>query len=576
MTRGAKGCLLAAGAILIVLVAVTAAVMMAGGVQKGTVVQITIAGDIVEDTEDSLQARIFGGSPTVLRDITRAIERARKDDRVNGIMCVIRPYSMGLGKVQEIRDAIQEFRASGKWAHVYMDTAGEFSGGNSPYYLATAFDEIWLAPAGDVNLYGLLGVTTFLRGTLDKLGVYPDFDSIGKYKNAKDIFTEKQMTAAHREATLMYLKDWYDQIVAGIAQGRKIDAAKVDALVNEGPFTGSEALDKGLVDHLAYFDEFEDALKQRNGGELKVTKSKEYLEKRGALSGRSRIAVITGAGLIITGKSSMDPVAGYIMGSESIGEAFRKAREDHGIKAIIFRVDSPGGSAVASNLIWRETQLARKDKKPVIISMSDVAASGGYYVAAGADRIVSQPGTITGSIGVVAGKMVTTGFYDWIGLNREALQLGKHATYYYDGKRFSEEEKAIYWKVMHKIYDQFTGIVSEGRGMTKEAVDKIGQGHVWSGTRAKELGLVDELGGMSKAVEIARKQAGIPEDEEVRLVYLPEKRTLLQNLLWPEEGAEVRVNLPPELMTPVRQLSQMQLLSREKVFLLSDQPAVAP
>jgi len=346
--------------------------------------------------------------------------------------------------------------------------------------------------------------------------------------------------------------------------------------VNQGPFTGPEALDKKLVDHLAYYDEFEDAVKKRSGGDFRVIKYKDYLDKRGGAAGHSRLAVITGSGLIITGRSSMDPVAGYIMGSETMTEAFRKAREDRGIKAIIFRVDSPGGSAVASNLIWRETQLAVKSKKPVIISMSDVAASGGYYVSAGATKIVSQPGTITGSIGVVAGKMVTTGFYDWIGLNRETLQLGNHAAYYYTGKRYSEEEKAIYWRFMHKIYDDFTGLVAEGRGMTKEAVDKIGQGHVWSGTRAKDLGLVDELGGMDTAIELAKKEAGIPADEEVRLVYLPEKRSLLQSLLFPEDTAESRVSLPQELLAPVRELARMQLLSRERAFVLADPPVPGP
>ena len=572
MTRGAKGCLLAAGAMVVVLVVVVAAVMMAGGVQKGSVVQLTISGDVVEDAEDSLQARIFGGNPTLLRDITGAIGRARKDDRVAGIMAIIRPYSMGLAKVQEIRDAIQQFRASGKWAHVYLDTAGEFSSGNSPYYLATAFDEIWLSPGGDVNLYGLHGATTFLRGTLDKLGIYPDFDSIGKYKNAKDIYTEKEMTAAHREATMMYLKDWYDQIVAGIAEGRKIEPARADALINEGPFTGSEALDKGLVDHLAYFDEYEDALKKLSGGDLPVLKFKEYLERRGGRSGRSRIAVVTGMGLIVTGKSSMDPFAGAVMGSETITGALRQAREDRSIKAIVLRVDSPGGSAVASDLIWREVQLARKEK-PIIISMSDVAASGGYYISAGANRIVTQPGTITGSIGVVAGKMVTTGFYEWIGLHREPLQLGNHAAYYYEGKRFSEEEKAIYWKFMHKIYDKFTGLVAEGRGMTREAVDNVGQGHVWSGTRAKGLGLIDELGGMAKAIEIAKKEAGISEDEEVRLVYMPEKRSFLQNFLFPEDtsaASATRVRLPRDLTASVQAFSRLQLLSQEKAFVLAD------
>jgi len=574
MTRGAKGCLLATGVMLIVLVVVAAAVMWAGGIRAGTVVKFTIAGDIADDTEDSLRARLLFGEATRLRDIVNAIERARTDDNVAGIMAVIKPYSMGLGKVQELRDAIKGFRASGKWARVYMDSAGEFSSGNSVYYLATAFDEIWLSPAGDVNLYGLLSVTPFLRGTLDKLGVYPDFDSIGKYKNAKDIYTEKTMTEAHREATMSYMQDWHGQIVAGIAEQRGMDRARVEAVINEGPFTGDEALDKGLIDKLGYYDEFEKDLEDRADGEMPVMKYTEYMDKQKAPSARSRIAVITGVGLIINGRSSLDPAVGYLMGSETITEAFRRARTDRGIKAIIFRVDSPGGSAVGSDLIRREVELAMKEK-PVIISMSDLAASGGYWVSAGATRIVSQPATLTGSIGVVAGKMVTKGFYDWIGLNRETVGIGDHADYYYDGTRFTEEEKALYWKFMNKIYDKFTTLVADGRGMDKDAVDRIGQGHVWTGERALELGLVDELGGMSKAIEVAKTEAGIPSDENVRLVYLPEKRSFWQNLLWPEEDATARTGLPPEVVGVVRDLARAAIMAREGVWLVADTPGPA-
>ncbi len=433
----------------------------------------------------------------------------------------------------------------------------------------------WVSPAGDVNLYGLLSVTPFLRGTLDKLGVYPDFDSIGKYKNAKDIYTEKTMTDAHREATLSYLTDWYGQMVAGIAEARGLDAAQVEAFINEGPFTGDEALEKGLIDKLGYYDEFEKDLEDRAGGEMPTLSYSDYMDKSKKPSARSRIAVITGVGLIINGKSSLDPTAGYLMGSETITEAFRKARTDDGIKAIVFRVDSPGGSAVASDLIRREVELAMR-KKPVIVSMSDLAASGGYWISAGATKIVSQPATLTGSIGVVAGKMVTKGFYDWIGLNRVSIGIGDHSDYYYDGQRFSEEEKQIYWKFMNKIYDKFTTLVADGRGMEKDAVDKIGQGHVWTGERAKELGLVDELGGMKRAIEIAKSEAGIAPDEGVRLVYLPEKRSFWQNLLWPEEDTSTQAVLPPAVAGVMRDLTRAAIMAREGVWLVAETPGVTP
>ncbi|MGH9866724.1 MAG: signal peptide peptidase SppA [Candidatus Polarisedimenticolia bacterium] len=570
MTRGAKGCLLAAGAMLVVLVVIAAAVMMAGGIQRGTVVKITLSGDIVEDKDDSLIALLLQPDVTLLRDIVGAIERAANDERVNGLMVELKPFSMGMGKVQEIRDAVLAFRAKGKWALVYADTIGEFSGGTGMYYLATAFDEIHVAPPGDVNLAGLLSVTPFLRGTFDKLGIYPDMDSIGKYKNAKDVYTEKQMTEAHREATMMYLTDWFEQIVAGIAETRKMAPKDVEAIINSGPQTGAEALQKGLIDKLGYHDEFEETAKARNDGDLETLNYDEYLEKRGSRGSGRRIAVITGNGIIVTGRSQSDPMGTVVMGSDTIAKAFRQAREDSGIKAIVFRVDSPGGSAVASDVIWRETQLARQEK-PVVISMSDLAASGGYYVSAGATRIVSQPGTITGSIGVVSGKLVTSGLYDWIGLNREALPVGDQATFFWDGMRYTPEQKEIYWKFMNKVYEQFTGLVAQGRGMSREDVDKIGQGHVWTGKRAKELGLVDELGGLSKAIEIAKKEASIPEDESVRLVFLPEKKTLFQALLSPGDSTRA-VSLPPELRSVTRDVGRALLMSREPVWLMSELP----
>jgi len=576
MTKSARGCLLAAMAMVFVLVLISAVILLAGGVQRGSVLQVTLSGEIVEDADDSFMTRLLVGRPTLLREILFAIDTARTDKNVTGLMVTLRSNTMGLAKIQDVRDAVLAFRDSGKWTHLYMDGAGEFSGGNSMYYLATAFDDITLSPAGDLNLYGLFGSTTFMRGLFDKIGVYPDMDSIGKYKNAKDIYTEKKMTAAHREATTAYLQDWLDQITAGIAQSRRITPEQARAHIDAGPFTAEQALERGLVDHLAYEDEYEEAARQRNGGNLSQVKYREYLS-RGQSHGRQRIAVITGMGVIINGRSVNDPWAGTIMGSRTVVEAFREAREDHGIKAIVFRVDSPGGSALASDLVWRETQLARRSK-PVIISMSDVAASGGYYVAAGATKIVAQPGTVTGSIGVVSGKLVTEGLYDLLGLTRDTIQLGNHASFYYTGRRYSAEEKEIYWRIMNKIYGQFTTRVAEGRGMSAEDVDKIGQGRVWTGARAKDLGLVDELGGFIRAVEVAKKEAGIPETQRVRLVFLPEKPSMWDQFFGggEEEETSARLELPADMVRALRQAGRMVALSRERAMLLEPDLVGAP
>ena len=572
MTRGAKGCLLAAVGMMFILVVVAAAIMLTGRVRRDTILDLTISGEIVEDYEDTLAARMFRGKVTMLRDLTLALDTASRDEHVKGLVARIKPFQMGVAKIQELRDGIIAFRASGKWAHVYLDSAGEFSSANGLYYLATAFDEIWLAPSGDLNLHGLLGVTPFYRGLLDKLGIYPDMNSIGEYKNAKDIYTEKEMTPAHREATTAYLKDWYDQIVAGIASERELDAAQVDAIIQKGPFLAQEALEMKLVDHLAYHDEFLDAMKTRNEGDLTLMRPEEYHAKTQSSRG-TRIAVVTGMGVIFTGRSAQDPWGGALMGSETVAQALRDAREDSGVKAIVFRVDSPGGSALASDLIWREVNLAAKEK-PVIVSHSDVAASGGYYVSMGATKVVAMPGTITGSIGVVAGKMVTKGFNDWIGLNYEAIKMGNNATYYYTGKPYSDTEREVYWKFMHRIYDDFTGKVAESRGKTVEEVDAIGRGRVWTGARAVELGLVDELGGFTDAIRIAREEAGIPEDDDVKLVYLPAKRTFYQSLFWSEE--ETRAVVPMEVTAALREIQHVMMLSRENVWMLADTPYLVP
>lgn len=572
MTRGAKGCLLAAVGMMFILVVVAAGIMLTGRVRRDTILDLTISGEIVEDYEDTLAARMFRGKVTMLRDLTLALDTASRDEHVKGLVARIKPFQMGVAKIQELRDGIIAFRASGKWAHVYLDSAGEFSSANGLYYLATAFDEIWLAPSGDLNLHGLLGVTPFYRGVLDKLGIYPDMNSIGEYKNAKDIYTEKEMTPAHREATTAYLKDWYDQIVAGIASERELDAAQVDAIVQKGPYLADEALAMKLVDHLAYHDEFLDAMKTRNEGDLTLMRAEEYQSKTQSSRG-TRIAVVTGMGVIFTGRSAQDPWGGALMGSETVAQALRDAREDSGVKAIVFRVDSPGGSALASDLIWREVNLAAKEK-PVIVSHSDVAASGGYYVSMGATKVVAMPGTITGSIGVVAGKMVTKGFNDWIGLNYEAIKMGNNATYYYTGKPYSDTEREVYWKFMHKIYDDFTGKVAESRGKTVEEVDAIGRGRVWTGARAVELGLVDELGGFTDAIRIAREEAGIPEDDDVKLVYLPAKRTFYQSLFWSEE--ETRAVVPMEITAALREIQHVMMVSRENVWLLADTPYLVP
>jgi len=575
MTRPARGCLLVVTGLAAVLIVIVVAMTLSKGVDRKTVVELNVSGSIQEEKDDSLRGRFFQGDVTLISELRALFDKARRDDRVTGVMVNVKPFSMGFAKMQELRAAINAYRASGKWAVCFLETAGEFSPGNGPYYLASAFDDITLAPSGDVNLSGIFAESPFLRGTLDKLGIYPDFDAIGKYKNAKNLYTDKEFTAAHREATEALVEDLYKGMVEDIAASRKKKVEEINAIVDRGPFLAEEALKEGLVDRLGYYDQFRDAVKERSGGHLTTLNWREYLKRRSGLGvGSSKIAVIHGTGLVVRGKSAYDAEAGWLMGSDSVSAALREAREDKSVKAIILRVDSPGGSAVASDVIWRETILAKK-AKPFVVSMSDVAASGGYYVACGADRIIAEPNTITASIGVVYGKFVMKGLYDWIGISFGTVQKGKNAGFWDELKPWTPEEKdQIYWKFMHRIYDQFVGHVAEGRKMTREQVDKIAQGRVWSGRRAKELGLVDELGGFEAAVRAAKELAKIPEDEDVRFEVLPEKPTLWQTI-WSSDdsdstGIETALALPRSaqgILTKLRPAAQAALLAGEPMLL---------
>lgn len=540
MRRGLKALALMLVALAGVGAIVTVAVVLSSGVESGTVIDLTIAGPITEERDTSLNAKLFHGDVTLTHEITEILRKAARDDQIAGVMAVIRPFDAGPATIEEIRDAVHEFRDSGKWAVAYMDGAGELYHGTSAYWLASAFGHLTMPPSGDVNLVGIIATVPFFRGVLDKLEIYPDMHHIGPYKSAKDIYTEKGFTPAHRESTEGWVGDLYQAIVEGISRSRGWTAEEVRALIDRGPFLGQEALAEGLVDRLGYYDEFVESVKEKAGGRLVTLHGGEYLDRRSSFAvGNTKIAVIHGTGTVVRGSSATDPAAGQLMGSETITAAIREAREDDSIKGIILRIDSPGGSALASDMIWREADIARKEK-PVVASFADLAASGGYYVACSADRIIAEPSTLTGSIGVVYGKMVTGGLLNWLGLSFEEVQKGRNAHLWSELRRWTPEEKAEFTdKFLAAIYDRFVDRVAVGRDMTTEAVDKAGQGRVWTGRRALELGLVDELGGFDAAVRAVKELASIPEGEDVRLVVLPEKEPWWRAFFGEEKRIEV-------------------------------------
>jgi len=513
-----------------------------GRVPGKTILEINLECELIEYVPDDPVARIMLGGFPVMRDIVEALERASEDERVVGLVARIGAGRMGLAKVQELRDAVQVFRESGKPAFAFSETFGEAGPGNGAYYLATAFDEIYLQPSGDIGLTGLMYETPFIRGTLDKLGIVPRMDHRHEYKSAKNIYTERQYTRAHREATQKVMTSQFGQLVRGIAEARGLTEQDVRSLIDGGPFLGREALDAGLVDGLGYRDEMVARVRERFGEGARFLYLNTYLERAGRPHRKGKaIALIYGVGGVSRGKSGYDPVFGDVrMGSNTVAGAFRAAIEDKTVKAILFRIDSPGGSYVASDAVWRETVRAREAGKPVIVSMSDVAGSGGYFVAMAADKIVAQPGTITGSIGVLGGKMVMSGLWDKVGLAWDEVHTSMNATMWTRNKDYNRNEWARFQAWLDRVYKDFTEKVVEGRRLPQEKVLEIAKGRVWSGEDARNLDLVDALGGFSTALRLAKEAAGIPDHEEVRLKCFPRKKSIWKALLGREADSKER------------------------------------
>ena len=376
---------------------------------------------------------------------------------------------------------------------------------------------------------------------LEKLGVTPQYGQRYEYKNAMNLFTDTKFTPAYREAEQRLLDSIFGQAVRGIAEGRNLSEADVRTLIDRGPFLGPEAKEAKLVDGLAYWDEVSDRVKARAGAGAELLSFAAYRDSAGSPydSGARTLALIYGVGGVARGKGGYNPVTGsWTMGSESVATAFRKAAKDPEVAAIVFRVDSPGGSYVASDTIWREVSRARRAGKPVVVSMGGVAASGGYFVAMNADRILAEPGTITGSIGVLGGKFVTPAMWEKIGVTFDQVETGANANFWNSSRPWSETEWARFNAWLDRIYDDFTSKVAEGRKLPKEKVLEIAKGRVWTGEDAKERGLVDELGGLSAAVRAAKQAAKIPAADPVKLVEFPKRKSPLESLMTRLTGGE--------------------------------------
>jgi protease IV len=519
-----------------------------------TVLDVRIEGDIPERTPPDSLAELTGATTTVT-DIVEALDRARTDRRISGVRVRVGPSTMNMGKMQEIREKIREFNRSGKFSVAYLEFAT-----NGAYYIASSCQTIILLPKSELYLHGLMAETTFFKGALDKLGIVADLYHIGDYKNATNVFTETRFTPAHREATQVLLNDWYGEFLRGVAEGRSLKMQDAESAIRKGPFTSAEALALKLVDRVAYADEAREFVKQKNHGSESRLGLADYLE-RTERTGRSKLAVIYATGTIVPGTSGNGAWGEEVMGSDTIAEQFRRAREDDTVKAVILRVNSPGGSSFSSEAVRRAVEITRR-AKPVVVSMSDVAASGGYWIAMSADRIIAEPGTVTGSIGVFTGKLNLLGLFHKLGLTKDYVATTENSTLDWPFQNYTPSQRASVERGMRDIYASFIRGVAEGRHMPLEAVDKIAQGRVWAGERARQLGLVDELGGLDTAIAAAKGLARIPAGEGVALELLPPRKPLFQRVL--QLLAGVRAGGEPASLRSW--LDGLEMLAREPAW----------
>jgi protease IV len=509
------------------------------GVPNGCVLELDLRAALPETSGlDPLAIITGGGRPLVLREAVAALHRAAEDPRVAGLIARVELPAAAAGPVQELRDAVAAFSAvkpSLAWAETYPGTLS--------YYLASAFGEVWMQPSGTLGLIGFATNALFLRDALDKAGIEAQFVSRGEYKSAVNIFTQDRYTDAHREADTRLLESLRGQVWQAIAESRDIGQDSLDGLADRAPLLRDVAVESGLIDRVGFRDEAYARIAELVGAEGISPESGDaddddapprlfvsrYARATGpggpSIPGRgpkSTIAVITVAGSIVSGRGgSRLPLGSSNAGGDTITAALREAAHDDSVSAIVLRVDSPGGSVTASETIWREVKKARERGKPVVASMGAVAASGGYYISMCADAIVANPGTITGSIGVLTGKLIARDLKDRLGVGSDAVRTNANADAWSINAPFTPQQQAQVEAEADLCYTDFVERVADGRNLSVEAVDAVARGRVWTGADALEHGLVDELGGLRAAVRRAKVLAGLDEDDKVRLVGYP-------------------------------------------------------
>lgn len=494
-------------------------------IADGSILVLPIEGHYVESQDPSLLAQILTDADMSFAGLLSEMKKAERDDRLSRVVLRIRNLAIGWGQAQELRDAIQRLRDAGRQPIAYLEVAG--FGANIEYYVASAADEVQIAPAGFGGVVGLAGEYFFLGQMWKKFGIEFDVSRAGRFKSAVETLTGDEMSDAYREAANSLLDSINQQFVSGIAESRGMTSAAVRAVIDRAPMTPNEMVKHHLVDRIAFFDEL---LESFDGP---IVEASEYAQVDLASLGFdpvAQFALIYGSGNVVVGRGRVNSRGSPVMASDTVADAIEAAADDPDIDAIIFRIDSPGGSVLAADIIWRALEVAKQSEKPLIASFSNVAASGGYYVAAGADTILASPGSVTGSIGVFALRPVFKGLLDKLDINVETLTRGAHADLLLTSQPLSPETAAIVDREIEAIYRLFLERVADGRRLDLQAVDRIAQGRVWTGEQALERGLIDGLGGLNEAVLRGKQALGLDAEADVALIPYPEDDSLIAQL----------------------------------------------
>jgi protease-4 len=539
--------------------------------KKSKVVCITLRG---EYPEGPTSADLFSDMRPSLSDIIGRIDSAGKDKDVAAVWIKLEGLSVGRGKINELRAAVARLRKANKpvYGELVTAEAGE-------YLVASACDEVFMPESGTLIISGVRAEMMFYKGLLDKIGVEFDALKMGKYKGALEPFTRREMSQPLRESLEALVDDFYNEMIAAMAADRHMSDVVVKSLMDHGLFTAEGAKNAGLIDQVLYADQFEQRLQKKlNAESLDIVTNYKTKNIEADFSGigglmkfmelltggkpsetagkKQKIAVVYAVGTIMEGKSSSSLLGESVLGSKTLVAALRKAAENPKVAAVVLRIDSPGGSATASDLIWRETV---RMQKPLIASMGDVAGSGGYYIAMGAKKIYAEPSTLTGSIGVLGGKIVLKGLFDKLGLNTEVISRGANSGSSSPMQSFTPEERRAWTDMLQEVYRQFVGKAAQGRKMSYEKLEELAQGRVYSGQMAKKIGLVDELGTLNDAIVAAKTAAGLKPDADVDLLILPEPKTIFEQLFG-DSGTDAETDAKTILPAAIDMLVQIKTI----------------